>query len=88
MKTAVMTGGTAGFGAVAANTPNTRGIETTELFHCESGTSCRFPGIGARVSGPQPERLSDQSFVSFQDPDGNGLLPPRMRRDRFRVRFD
>jgi catechol 2,3-dioxygenase-like lactoylglutathione lyase family enzyme len=51
-----------------------QGIETTEVFHCESGTSCRFPGIGARVSGPQPERLSYQSFVSFQDPDGNGWV--------------
>ena len=43
-----------------------QGIETTEVFHCESGTLCRFPGIGVRVSGPQPERLSYQSFVSFQ----------------------
>ena len=51
-----------------------QGIETTEVFHCESGTSCRFPGIGARVSGPQLERLSYQSFVSFQDPDGNGWV--------------
>jgi catechol 2,3-dioxygenase-like lactoylglutathione lyase family enzyme len=51
-----------------------QGIETTEVFHCESGTSCRFPGIGARASGPQPERLSYQSFVSFQDPDGNGWV--------------
>jgi catechol 2,3-dioxygenase-like lactoylglutathione lyase family enzyme len=51
-----------------------QGIETTEVFHCESGTSCRFPGIGARVNGPQLERLSYQSFVSFQDPDGNGWV--------------
>ncbi len=51
-----------------------QGIETSGVFHCESGTSCRFPGIGARVSGPQPERLSYQSFVSFQDPDGNGWV--------------
>jgi catechol 2,3-dioxygenase-like lactoylglutathione lyase family enzyme len=51
-----------------------QGIETTEVFHCESVTSCRFPGIGARVSGPQTERLSYQSFVSIQHPDGNGWV--------------
>jgi catechol 2,3-dioxygenase-like lactoylglutathione lyase family enzyme len=51
-----------------------QGIETTEVFHCESGTSCRFSGIGVRVSGPQPEHLSYQSFLSFQDPDGNGWV--------------
>ena len=51
-----------------------QGIQTTEVYQCESGTSCRFPGIGARVSGPQPERLSYQSFVSFQDPDGNSWV--------------
>jgi hypothetical protein len=52
----------------------TQGIEASEVFHCESGTACRFPGIGARVSGPQPERVSYFSFVSFQDPDGNGWV--------------
>ncbi len=52
----------------------TQGVETSEVYHCESGTACRFPGIGARVSGPQPERVSYFSFVSFQDPDGNGWV--------------
>jgi catechol 2,3-dioxygenase-like lactoylglutathione lyase family enzyme len=51
-----------------------QGIEASEVFHCESGTACRFPGIGIRVNGPQPERVSYFSFVSFQDPDGNGWL--------------
>jgi catechol 2,3-dioxygenase-like lactoylglutathione lyase family enzyme len=51
-----------------------RGIEATEVFHCESGTACRFSGVGVRVSGPQPERTSYFSFVSFQDPDGNGWI--------------
>jgi catechol 2,3-dioxygenase-like lactoylglutathione lyase family enzyme len=51
-----------------------RGIDASEVFHCETGTACRFPGIGVRVNGSQPERLSYFSFVSFSDPDGNGWL--------------
>ena len=48
-----------------------RGIASSEVFHCETGTACRFPGFGTRVCGPQPDRLSYSSFVSFTDPDGN-----------------
>ena len=51
-----------------------RGIDASEIFHCATGTSCRFPGVDVRVSGPHPERLSYGSFVSFKDPDGNGWL--------------
>jgi catechol 2,3-dioxygenase-like lactoylglutathione lyase family enzyme len=51
-----------------------RGVEASEVFHCEAGTACRFPGAGVRVDGAQPERLSYSSFVSFSDPDGNGWL--------------
>ena len=51
-----------------------QGIDAREVFHCASGTGCRFPGIDVRVSGPHPERLSYRSFVSFKDPDGNGWL--------------
>jgi catechol 2,3-dioxygenase-like lactoylglutathione lyase family enzyme len=51
-----------------------QGVDATEVFHCETGTACRFPGIGVRVSGLQPERLSYSSFVSFSDPDRNGWL--------------
>jgi catechol 2,3-dioxygenase-like lactoylglutathione lyase family enzyme len=50
------------------------GVDASEVFHCETGTACRFPGVGVRVSGSQPERLSYSSFVSFTDPDGNGWL--------------
>jgi len=50
------------------------GVDASEVFHCESGTACRFPGIGLQVSGLHPERLSYYSFVSFSDPDGNGWL--------------
>ena len=51
-----------------------RGIDASEIFHCATGTGCRFPGVDVRVSGPHPERLSYGSFVSFKDPDGNGWL--------------
>jgi catechol 2,3-dioxygenase-like lactoylglutathione lyase family enzyme len=51
-----------------------RGVDASEVFHCETGTACRFPGIGIRVMGPHAERLSYFSFVSFTDPDGNGWL--------------
>jgi catechol 2,3-dioxygenase-like lactoylglutathione lyase family enzyme len=50
------------------------GVDASEVFHCETGTACRFPGIGIRVMGPHAERLSYFSFVSFTDPDGNGWL--------------
>jgi catechol 2,3-dioxygenase-like lactoylglutathione lyase family enzyme len=50
------------------------GVDASEVFHCVSGTSCRFEGIDLRVTGPHPERLSYFSFVSFKDPDGNGWL--------------
>jgi catechol 2,3-dioxygenase-like lactoylglutathione lyase family enzyme len=50
------------------------GVDASEVFHCETGTACRFTGIGTRVSGPHAERLSYFSFVSFKDPDGNGWL--------------
>jgi predicted enzyme related to lactoylglutathione lyase len=51
-----------------------RGIDASEAFHCDAGTACRFPGVGARINGPHPERLSYSSFVSFSDPDGNSWL--------------
>jgi catechol 2,3-dioxygenase-like lactoylglutathione lyase family enzyme len=51
-----------------------RNVDASEVFHCETGTACRFPGIGIRVVGPHTERLSYFSFVSFTDPDGNGYV--------------
>jgi catechol 2,3-dioxygenase-like lactoylglutathione lyase family enzyme len=50
------------------------GADMSEIFHCATGTGCRFPGTDLRVSGPHPDRLSYGSFVSFKDPDGNGWL--------------
>jgi catechol 2,3-dioxygenase-like lactoylglutathione lyase family enzyme len=51
-----------------------QGVDATEVFHCAEGTACRFPGIGVRVKGHQPEHLSYSSFVSFKDPDGNNWV--------------
>jgi catechol 2,3-dioxygenase-like lactoylglutathione lyase family enzyme len=51
-----------------------RGIDASDVFHCDVGTACRFVGVGNRVGGPHPERLSYSSFVSFSDPDGNSWL--------------
>jgi catechol 2,3-dioxygenase-like lactoylglutathione lyase family enzyme len=50
------------------------GADASEVFHCATGYACRFAGNDGRVSGPQPERGSYGSFVSFRDPDGNGWL--------------
>jgi catechol 2,3-dioxygenase-like lactoylglutathione lyase family enzyme len=50
------------------------GVDATEVFHCAKGYACRFPGNEGRVSGPQPERGSYGSFLSFSDPDGNSWL--------------
>jgi catechol 2,3-dioxygenase-like lactoylglutathione lyase family enzyme len=50
------------------------GVETTEVYHCESGYACRYPGHDGRVSGPHPEHGTYASFVSFDDPDGNGWI--------------
>ena len=43
-----------------------RGVDVSEVFH-RTGREGRF-------SGPDPERRSYSSFVSFSDPDGNGWL--------------
>jgi hypothetical protein len=39
-----------------------RGIKPSEVFH-----GSQF----SRISGPDPERQSYSSYVSFEDPDGN-----------------
>ena len=48
-----------------------RGIEVSEVWHDADGLFHR-PGGRNRVSGPDPERRDYNSFVSFEDPDGNG----------------
>ena len=48
-----------------------RGIKVSEVFHY-AGFNRVDPD--ARLSGPAPNRASYGSFVSFNDPDGNGWL--------------
>jgi catechol 2,3-dioxygenase-like lactoylglutathione lyase family enzyme len=52
-----------------------RGAQVSEIFH-EAGLGARFRPEGAdgRVPGPSPERQTYGSFVTFDDPDGNGWI--------------
>ena len=54
------------------------GVEISEVFHDAAGV---YAGADEpylfgrrRISGPDPERRSYRSFLSFSDPDGNGWL--------------
>jgi catechol 2,3-dioxygenase-like lactoylglutathione lyase family enzyme len=54
-----------------------RGIEISGVYHCATGTACRFKdgtGIFERVNGLAPDRASYSSFASFSDPDGNSWI--------------
>jgi catechol 2,3-dioxygenase-like lactoylglutathione lyase family enzyme len=46
------------------------GVEVSEVFH-DAGGVFHHAGADARVSGPQPDRVSYGSFATFVDPDGN-----------------
>jgi catechol 2,3-dioxygenase-like lactoylglutathione lyase family enzyme len=48
-----------------------RGVEASELFHF---------GDGGQLAGPDPERQSYNSFLSFTDPDGNTWLVQEVKR--------
>jgi catechol 2,3-dioxygenase-like lactoylglutathione lyase family enzyme len=48
------------------------GVDVSELFHFQG--LLRFVGTEGHVPGPDPERRSYRSFVSFRDPDGNSWL--------------
>lgn len=50
-----------------------RGVEVSEVFHDAGGVFHRA-GTEGRVTGPDPERRSYSSFLSFNDPDGNGWV--------------
>jgi catechol 2,3-dioxygenase-like lactoylglutathione lyase family enzyme len=49
------------------------GVDASEVFHYAGGPYNNTPE-SPRVAGPDPERRSYYSFVSFDDPDGNGWL--------------
>jgi hypothetical protein len=58
-----------------------RGINASEVFH-----GSPFSPAG-RISGPDPERQSYRSYVSFEDPDGNAWIVQEVTR-RTRGRID
>ena len=47
------------------------GAQVSEVWHDATGVFHRA-GTAGRVPGPQPERASYGSFLSFQDTEGNG----------------
>ncbi len=50
-----------------------RGADASEVFH-DVGGVFHHGGEDGRVSGPAPDHASYGSFLSFNDPDGNGWL--------------
>ncbi|WP_405947794.1 VOC family protein [Streptomyces prunicolor] len=49
------------------------GADPSDVFHDEGGVF-HHAGTDARVPGPDPQRSSYGSFLSFSDPDGNGWI--------------
>jgi catechol 2,3-dioxygenase-like lactoylglutathione lyase family enzyme len=49
------------------------GAEPSEVWHDDGGIF-HHAGTDERVSGPSPDRSSYGSFLSFEDPDGNGWI--------------
>jgi catechol 2,3-dioxygenase-like lactoylglutathione lyase family enzyme len=48
------------------------GVDVSEVFHFEGGL--HVTGANGRLGGPDPGNRSYSSWVSFNDPDGNGWL--------------
>ncbi len=48
-----------------------RGVDVSQVFHFEAG---------GQAPGPDPQRASYNSFLSFSDPEGNGWLVQEVRR--------
>jgi catechol 2,3-dioxygenase-like lactoylglutathione lyase family enzyme len=55
-----------------------RGVPVSEVFHGRGGFSHRTAPTD-RVAGPDPQRRSYQSFVAFEDPDGNSWVLQEIR---------
>jgi catechol 2,3-dioxygenase-like lactoylglutathione lyase family enzyme len=49
------------------------GVEVSEVFH-DAGGIFHHAGTQDRVPGPDPQRRSYCSYLSFSDPDGNGWV--------------
>jgi catechol 2,3-dioxygenase-like lactoylglutathione lyase family enzyme len=50
-----------------------RGVDASEIWHIEAGK---------QVSGPEPNRSDYNSFLNFDDPDGNTWVVQEVRRGR------
>jgi catechol 2,3-dioxygenase-like lactoylglutathione lyase family enzyme len=50
-----------------------KGVDASEVFH-DAGGGYNFFDPARRASGPDPERRSYASFLTFRDPDGNVWL--------------
>jgi len=48
-----------------------RGVDVSDVFHFEEG---------GQKPGPDPERATYNSFLSFSDPEGNGWLVQEVRK--------
>src|SRR3954454_5754381 len=51
----------------------TKGVSASEVFH-DAGGGYNFFDPAVRAIGPDPNRRSYASFLTFSDPDGNGWL--------------
>ena len=54
-----------------------KGVEASEVFHFTGGL--HVSGTEGRVAGPDPQRRSYSSWLSFRDPDGNGWMVQEVR---------
>jgi catechol 2,3-dioxygenase-like lactoylglutathione lyase family enzyme len=62
------------------------GVGASEIYHDATGGYNRFdPAV--RASGPDPERRTYASFLTFNDPDGNGWVLQEIT-NRFPGRID
>jgi predicted enzyme related to lactoylglutathione lyase len=50
-----------------------RGVDASEIFHFEEG---------GQTPGPDPQRSNYNSFLTFNDPDGNGWLVQEVNREK------
>lgn len=50
-----------------------KGADVSEVWHDADG-AFHHAGDANRVAGPHPERASYGSYLSFDDPDGNGWI--------------
>ncbi len=50
-----------------------KGVKVSDVFHDARGVF-HHAGEEHRVTGPHPDRQSYGSFLSFEDPDGNGFV--------------